>query len=64
MAVLWYRIIEQGRRGLAKRYQKLAGYAFTPPREDGRDISVKGKIEDTEEIGRLMRQTRRSFKDD
>jgi len=60
MALLWYRITEETRRKL----RALMPKSWQPPREDGRDGTVKGKIEDTEEIAKLMTQTRRSFKDD
>lgn len=62
MALIWYLISDEARVGLAKLYRKLVGYPFIPPGDDFKPIKVKGKIEDLQEIDRLMRQTRRHFR--
>ena len=53
---IWYRISEQARQALAKLFLKLAGYPFIPPADNELGISTKFKLENNEEIDRLMRQ--------
>lgn len=65
MELLWWCISAEARLGLARLYKKLSGQDFSPPREDARPFTVAGKIENLEEIGRLIRQPtrmRRPFK--
>lgn len=59
---IWFLISEEARQALAKLFRKLAGYPFTPPKDDFKPITGKFQLEDREEIDKLIRQTRRHFK--
>lgn len=52
MPILWYMISEESREKL----RRLLPHNWRPPREDGRPITIQTKIEDVEEIDKLMRQ--------
>lgn len=63
MPLLWFNagISEEARQALAKLYKKLSRHSFTPPKDDFKPITGKFKLEDTEEIDKLIRQTKRAF---
>lgn len=63
MPLLWFNagISEEARQALAKLFRKLARYPFTPPRDDFKPITGKFKLEDREEIAKIMTETRRHF---
>jgi len=67
MPILWYNsgITDQDRVKLLELYHELGGdvrwFLSWMKRLDG-ELAVKDRVESSEEIGRLMRQTRRYFK--
>lgn len=56
MAKLWDCLSIQSKRNLAKYYRKHCAGFFKPPGSQKHDIEVQGKLEDLQEIDKLMRQ--------
>lgn len=56
MELLWYCLKPEVQEGLARLYKKLSGQDFSPPREDARPFTVAGKMENLEEIDKIMRR--------
>ena len=56
MANLWQVLSLENRNKLAKFYEEEYGKLFLAPGRYDRDIKLDTKLEDLEEIGRLMRQ--------
>ena len=56
MAKLWDYLSIQNKRKLAKYYRKRGYGFFKPPGSQKPAVEVKTKLEDLEEIDRLMRQ--------
>jgi len=56
MATFWQILSIDNRNRLAEFYEEKFGKAFIPPGRHDKDIEVKTKLEDIEEIDRLMRQ--------
>ena len=57
----WERISPESKVKLAKLYKKLSGEEFVPPSLplEGRSITTRFEIEDTEEIGKIIRRAPR-----
>jgi len=56
MATFWQILSTENRNRLAEFYEENFGTAFIPPGRHDKDIEIKAKLEDLEEIDRLMRQ--------
>jgi len=56
MATLWQILSPENRNKLADFYEEKFGRAFIPPGRHGKDIELKTKLEDLNEIDKLMRQ--------
>jgi len=56
MATLWDGLSIQSKRNLARYSRKHLGIFFRPPGGKKQAIDVQGKLEDLEEIDKLMRQ--------
>jgi len=47
---------ENGKRVLAELYEQLTGRKLKPPKKDSRAIHCETRLEDLEEIDKLMRE--------
>ena len=56
MANLWQILSPENRDKLAKFYEEKYGKPFLPPGRHDRDIELDTKLEDIEEIDKLMRK--------
>ena len=56
MANLWQILSPENRDKLAKFYEEKYGKPFLPPGRHDRDIELDTKLEDLQEIDKLMRQ--------
>lgn len=56
MATLWHILKPEDKLKLAKLYRGLAGFDFIPPGSPGQAIQWETKIEDVQEIDKLMRK--------
>jgi len=56
MANLWQSLSPENRNKLAEFYEKKFGKLFLAPGRHDRDIKLETKLEDLEEIDKIMRQ--------
>ena len=64
MARIWNLISNEALAGLVRlQYKHYSGVKLEPPVEDKQSVTVVGKIEDMEEIDKLMREKPRYGRD-
>jgi hypothetical protein len=56
MATLWQILSTENKNKLADFYEEKFGRAFIPPGREERAIQLQGKLENLDEIDKLMRQ--------
>ena len=55
-APLWFRLSDKSKANLKKIAMQVNGFGFEPPHRPRRKVHVECKVEDVEEIGRIMQE--------